>query len=401
MNRYTVRGSAEVEAVIATILNDATAALARTLAPESYRCVVLLGGYGRGEGGVVRIGGVERPHNNLDLLIVTRGGVSPDDLKRRADHVLAPIAQRHGIGIDVGAIGEGHLRRSSCLVMWYDMRGGHQTLLGDDTFVPSLERFTAPRIVAFDVLNLLVNRGTLLLINDLILERGTISPGEHQLIVKHAMKAIIGYGDAWLFFRGAYHWSYVEKQRRMRAQADTPQAFRTLYDEAMEFRFEPSYERHADLDLREYMRELRSALEPVHLQCEGVRLARDIRSWCDYLEPAFRHEVFDSLPAPRACARKLLALSRERRPSGLHSTLARLGFRVSGPRAQLSILFPFVCYPSASGCTPAQRLLGARDSSPSSLRRAYLHAWSRVGDLNFGSIARTLGLDLGEAPAPR
>src|SRR5690606_3500364 len=119
-----------------------------------------------------------------------------------------------------------------CLVMWFDMRFGHKVLLGDPSFARGLDRFRLSRIEPADVRNLLVNRGTLLVINDLLFDGpGGNDEAARRTALKHAMKAVIGYGDALLYFLGEYDHSYVEKQRRMRIRRDVPAAFRDLYDE--------------------------------------------------------------------------------------------------------------------------------------------------------------------------
>ena len=42
---------------------------------EKIKCIILIGGYGRGEGGVIRKGESLIPHNNLDFNIITNSPV--------------------------------------------------------------------------------------------------------------------------------------------------------------------------------------------------------------------------------------------------------------------------------------------------------------------------------------
>lgn len=39
---------------------------------SNFTALILGGGYGRGEGGVVRVDGVEKPYNDLDFTLIVR-----------------------------------------------------------------------------------------------------------------------------------------------------------------------------------------------------------------------------------------------------------------------------------------------------------------------------------------
>lgn len=397
---YTVLGSYEVESSICKFLHGVAEALRSALGVSEYRAVVLLGGYGRGEGGVEISDGRERPHNNFDLLVICRRGHDEKALRLRALDATRKLAASHDIGIDVGCIGEGKLRRSPCLVMWYDMRFGHKTLLGDPSFVPSLTGFRAKRIVPSDVRNLIVNRGTLLVINDLLLERGELTFEDRRTIIKHGMKAILGYGDALLFFKGAYDWSYVEKRQRMKQRREVDASFRALYDQAMEFRFSPKYAPYERADLGAWNDSLRGALAPVHLACEAARLRDKALSWQTYPRVAFRHALFEDVLRPKAAAKKALFAVRSSSRLPYLGLLGACGARASGPRDRLSILFPLVAYrlQNRELRDLVRTAFGADGIDFPALRRAYLREWGLHGDINFASVVRKHNLMLETSP---
>ncbi|MFQ5748070.1 MAG: hypothetical protein ACE5H3_01280 [Planctomycetota bacterium] len=399
--RFTARGGPELEARIAKWMQEAADRMQAVLAPREYRSVVLLGGYGRGEGGVERRAKGEFPHNNFDLLVLaTVPRRKIPGLKARVQEALAPLAAECGIGLDIGVISHAGLLRSPCLVMWYDMRHGHKTLLGDPQALSSLERFRRDRIVPDDVRNLLVNRGTLLVINDVLREQGGREEDLRRTLVRHAVKAVIGFGDALLFFLGDYHWSYCEKQKRMREQEGISASFRRLYDQAMEFRFEPDYVRFPGCELDAWSDRLRAELEPVHLLCESLRLRRPGLRWEDYGEAAFHSVLGEGLRHPLRLARGAKGLLSGRNGLPARTLRARLGLRLSRARDRLSILFPVVAYDLA---VPALRRLACREFGAAgedlpSLRRAYLRSWGTHGDVNFAAMVRKLGISLEDAP---
>jgi hypothetical protein len=399
--RFTLRGSTAVEAEIAELVRRAATTIGAHIPRDRLRTLALIGGYGRGEGGVERRGGRERPHNNLDFLLVLERRERPG-LKEVLDQALAPLREQYAMGIDLGLITVQALRRAPCRVMWYDMRYGHKTVLGDASFLPSLTHFSREEILPDDARDLLINRGTLLVINEILLKQRELDEERRRAVIRHAAKAIIGYGDALLFFRGRYHWSYVEKQRRMAEQQDVPEGFRRLYDEATAFRFEPDYERLAARELVPWLGEVRERLADIHLVCEATRMARPGLQWDDYFERALRHALVEGGPGAWGWMRKLRNGVRFRLP--IPPELGwpeRLGLRLGGPRGLMAAVFPCVAYGVGGerGQELALRALGAsgRDSDP---RRAYLRYWGDFGDANFALLARALGLDLSNGPTP-
>jgi hypothetical protein len=395
--RFTLRGSAAVEAQIAGIVSQASAIIGGRVRPEALRTLALIGGYGRGEGGVERTGGSERPHNNLDFLLVAEGPVRPE-LKPLLDDALEPLRRQSGVGLDLGIVTARALRRAPCLVMWYDMRFGHKTVLGDTAFLPSLTHFSREAIVPGDVRDLLVNRGTLLVINDALLEQRGMDEERRRALVRHAAKAIIGYGDTLLFFRGRYHWSYVEKRRRVAELHDVPAGFRQLYEEASAFRFEPDYGSMAGRPLTAWLGEVRRQLAEVHLACEALRMGSPGLQWSGYFERALRHALVEGGPRPRVWMRKVRNAVRFRPsvPPGL-GWHERLGLQLGGGRGLLAALFPCIAYGvgGAHGQELARHALGVQGGA-SELRRAYLRYWGEVCDTNFAHMARRCGLVLEE-----
>jgi hypothetical protein len=398
--RFTLRGSAAVEARIGAMVREAAILIHGKVPPDTLRTLALMGGYGRGEGGVETRDGVERPHNNLDFLLVLERPPR-EGLRAELDSALEPLRERHGLGMDLGITTVRSLRNSPCMVIWYDMRFGHKTVAGDASFLAGLDHFTRESIPPDDVRNLAVNRGTLLVINEVLRDQGPLDEQARRVIIRHTAKAIIGYGDALLFFLGAYDWSYVEKRRRMTWQRDVPDGFRQLYDQASAFRLEPDYTRFAPPELGPWMDEVRARLADVHLACEAARLSVAGLTWSEYVERALTHSLGEGGLQPKAWARRVrnVVRFRPRIPTEL-GLGARLGLRFGGPRGVLAAAFPFVAFEvgGARGAGFARQVLGAASGSPADLRRAYLRCWGETGDPNFAHAARKLGLRIGDGP---
>jgi len=396
--RYTLRGSPKVEGHIGATIARAAGLVAKNFARHECRALVLLGGYGRGEGGVIREDGAERPHNNLDFLLVTTtlGALRRASLKKRLDDVLAPIVNDEGIGIDTGVISDFELQRAPARIIWFDLRWGHRTVLGDATLIPSLSPLTANEIELEDMHSLLVNRASLLVINDAVIEQGITSELQARFILKHLMKAIIGHGDALLFAHGRYHASYVEKQRRMRQLSNVAPVLAELYEMAAEFRFEPDYSRSRRSDLAPFANHVRHVLAQTHLEFERFRSGEPNCTFVGHVERVLfakrAPSPFSNTPRRLYRAWKL-GLQGHIKPN-LPPPIAK-AMRHHHPRALLTATLPTVLHGSSSEqARLVQQILGAEDCTPRALRQAYLRHWAMHGDPNFHTTAKRLGLSL-------
>lgn len=388
--RFTLRGGEEVEACIRALVQDVARAAEQVLTPSEYRALVLLGGYGRGEGGVETRDGLERPHNNLDFMLITHNVPAwrQEEMKTALRKRLDALVHAYGVDMDLSVTSTAHLARTPCLVMWYDMRFGHKIVTGRSDYVASLTRFSLDRIPAWDVRNLFVNRGVLLAINEHILAGKNLDLDARRLVVKHTMKAIIGYGDALLFFLGDYDWSYAEKQRRMRARTDVAQEFKALYDQALDFRFAPDYEPWLGKDLHALMVDLRTQLEPIGRLCEAKRLDADALEWHSYPSAFLRHALLEDALSPIAWAKKARNLMRSAAPPAGLDMLSGVGFRMMGERALPALLFPLVAYQldGTDYRTLAANALKCPAKDMDALRGAYLRLWGRYNNVDIPAM---------------
>ncbi|WP_197474771.1 hypothetical protein, partial [Oleiphilus sp. HI0079] len=211
-HRFTLSNNPEAEKCISGLLDQIAKVVQKNIADHKLRSLILLGGYGKGEGGVSVVGNSYKPHNNFDLLLVTQhlSKTKQERVNEALSQQLQALAGKLDIGIDLSLIDQWKLKNMPTRVLWYDMMEGHRTLLGDAKFVPSIKHKQRD-IPAWDMRNLMVNRGSLLLLNQICLQNEERSQELDRLIIKHAMKAIIGYGDALLYSLDEYHWSYREK----------------------------------------------------------------------------------------------------------------------------------------------------------------------------------------------
>jgi len=382
--KFTVRGSEEVEKRITEIVKEVAFIIESQIHPNRFTALIMLGGYGRGEGGVVFIDGKEYPHNNFDFLLILKNlnKKKQNDLKKKIYPKLLPLNRKIKTQIDLGFVNASNLKHTANRIIWYDMRFGHKTIMGDENFVPSLKRFRLQTIPKWDARNLLVNRGTLMIINELLLKKKNPDSDVRKLIIKHIIKAIIGYGDALLFFLDDYNWSYVEKQKRMQNRNDVSEDFKKIYDEAMEFRFQPKYENYMNCDYLKWMEELKSHFEYIHKYCEAQHLGKPEIDWNEYPEIAFKKAFFERSPSIRELIKKFINIFENIKYPGKGSIFCKLGFKISGSSGVLPILFPSIAYnlKNKNFLEITRNFLNSPSDKIEDLRRAYIKVWMQFLD---------------------
>src|SRR4051812_44747545 len=88
--RFTLDGSEELEQHVALACEKVRAGVVALVSAERLEALLLGGGYGRGEGGVLKTGAGDRPYNDLEFYVSLRGPHWRNERRyRKALHGLA------------------------------------------------------------------------------------------------------------------------------------------------------------------------------------------------------------------------------------------------------------------------------------------------------------------------
>lgn len=390
----TLDGSLNVEEKIRQITHHVKEIVMQELSPAEYKTLLLIGGYGKGEGGVVELDGKTAPHNNLDFLLVTNS-LSINKSQSIQKQVLT-LSQKEKIGIDFSTVDAKKLKKSRPLVIWHDLIFGHQTLLGDPYFIPNLPFGENHKIDPWDMTQLLINRGTLLIINRWLLDEKKNSEMFHKIMTKHIMKTIIGYGDALLFQEGKYNWSYAEKRKRMEQTKEIPEPFKKIYEEAYQFRLSPHYTPYLNREVLSWQNNLEEVLKPLFFACESKRLHQSKMNVGKWWKKTLLTHLKSAIVSPKILTKRILTLLSPSKSIIGANSLEKTLFRMCSPQEKLSLCYPVVAFDIG---TPKQKkqvahFLETADDSLPSLRKAYLKKWSTCGDINFKNSVKQWGLSL-------
>ena len=240
MSRFTVDGSAELDALIDSHLAGIRERVLAEVGSANVAALVLGGGYGRGEGGVRRITDGERPYNDYDLVLFHQ---HPDAkaLQRILDQIHHDESRRCGLHVDVTPIHRDRIPHLPSALTWYELGAGHVLVAGDPAVLEPLRQRTLAGVHQSEWGRLLVNRATGVAmaqrrINGLPVRTGA---DEDTLAFAHrqVMKAWLALGDVALADAGLYH---PQVQHRRRALPPVIPPWWLRWQAATAFKFAPT-----------------------------------------------------------------------------------------------------------------------------------------------------------------
>lgn len=216
--RFTLDGNDKLESRLARTCGTVMAGIRGLIPSHRLRAVLLGGGYGRGEGGVLRNGEGDRPYNDLEFYVCLRGNRHLNELRHHLPmEVLGEILTlMEGIEIEFKIISLAELRRSRVSMFSHDLLMGHRLLWGDAGLLSGLNAHRiAEEIPGYEATRLLMNRCSGLLFAQERLEHVEFTAADADFVCRNIAKAELAFGDAVLAAHGQYHWSCRERHRRL------------------------------------------------------------------------------------------------------------------------------------------------------------------------------------------
>jgi hypothetical protein len=286
--RYTLDGETDVEKHIARDQRLIAKGIKKVLGEHLY-AVILMGGYGRGEGGFCLVDEKPQPYNDYDYFVVVRG------MNSKAAKLLSPVLQNLaktlekmvGIEVDFAVLRFEALKQSEYSLMNAEMLWGHRVICGDEHVLDVMPDMPFSTLPQGEFTRLMLNRGSLLLMNKLALNGcELIKTASCEKFIKYLFKAVLACGDAVLTAQGMYHPSYPEKIKRLEAiNFMGMESLRQNYQHAYEAKFHADYRPHLQADLNSWQNEVVDVWLSCFSMLESTRLNRNIQDWKIYCDP--------------------------------------------------------------------------------------------------------------------
>jgi hypothetical protein len=234
-HRFTLDGSSELESRLMRLCERIRQAALEITPARKLQALVLGGGYGRGQGGVLKSEAGDLPYNDLEFYVFLRGNYLLNEARYRPEfqklgEILTPEA---GLHVEFKVDSSAKLRRSPVSIFSYDLVSGHRIIYGDDTAFAGCEHhLDAAKIAPAEATRLLLNRCSgLLLVKELLLKKA-LTTEESDFVGRNLAKAKLALGDALLAARGKYHWDCLERAQRLRQliPAESSAAFQLVLE---------------------------------------------------------------------------------------------------------------------------------------------------------------------------
>lgn len=216
--RFTRDGSDALEKLIADTCEEIGKEVARIVPAEKFQALLLAGGYGRGEGGVLSTPEGDAPYNDLEFFLLIQGHPRLNERRYgKAIHTLEHrMTEQLGIEVEMKILSLEKLVASPTSMFFYDLVCGHRVTAGPANVLNScVHHADTARIPAHEATRLMMNRCSGLLYAAERLAKSECSQEDLDFIARNIAKAQLACGDAILTAIGKYHWSCVKRHERL------------------------------------------------------------------------------------------------------------------------------------------------------------------------------------------
>lgn len=205
----------------------------------NLKSIILLGGFGRGEGSVLIESGRVIPLNDYDILLVTDNLIPPYKLTT----ILSKELQKKlGIHLDIQIKKYSSIPLLPPLIMNYEIKYGSKVIWGEDV-LKKIPNYKPTEIPLWDGVSLLFNR-----MNSLIYG-WPLANDNKRFVIGQSIKGLHACCESLLLLSGDYHYSYEERNKRFKEIF--PKKYPALYekipelldyvDKAIIFKLKPDY----------------------------------------------------------------------------------------------------------------------------------------------------------------
>lgn len=221
--KFTRDGSDALERLLSETCQEIGREIQALIPADRLQALVLGGGYGRGEGGVLATPTGDAPYNDLEFFVLVAGSPRLNERRYGAGiHALEQrMTQQLGIDVEFKILSLEKLTGSATTMFYYDLVSGHRVICGPpDILKACAHHQDAARIPLHEATRLLMNRCSGLLFAAERLQRADFTSEDADFTARNIAKAQLALGDVVLTALGRYHWSCVTRHEQLASVND-------------------------------------------------------------------------------------------------------------------------------------------------------------------------------------
>jgi hypothetical protein len=276
---FTRSGSDEFEQRLSTFFNEVVSRVRSIFKKSEFLSLILGGGYGRGEGGVFWKDGIEYPYNDFDFYLFASNPPRWNEFRyqKQISQASKDLSQRIGVEVDFKFISLQSLRKQKVTMFFYDLLMGHKILWGDPSLFSSFTYLRDARNIPLSEASRLgMNRSSGLIFAKQKFKKSTPTQDDICFIERNIAKAELAIGDMILTALGLYHWSCLERNKRLHQMdlnfIDHKSEILRLHDEGVRFKLLPKHSLQITHELIQRFQRTSELLKVTWLWLERKRL---------------------------------------------------------------------------------------------------------------------------------
>jgi len=218
--RFTLDGDDALECHLELTCARVLSGIRGLIPTSKLEAVLLGGGYGRGEGGVLRGPAGDRPYNDLEFDVAIKGNRHVNEFRyhHRLEVLGEILTHLADVEVEFKITSLVELAARPVSMFSYDLIAGHRLLWSHPpaSRLPGCDHHgCAESIPSEEATRLLMNRCSGLLFARVELEREPFTPAAADFARRNIAKVQLACGDAMLTACGRYHWSCRERHHRL------------------------------------------------------------------------------------------------------------------------------------------------------------------------------------------
>lgn len=376
MTGFTAFGSIDFEEHIALVLAELKE---KILAADKHNCIksiVLGGGYGRGEGGVLIVDGKERLYNDLDLFLFydQANPLSLHKLSASLKEIALSMQEKHQIHFDLSKpVKLSSLSSMPITLMYYDLLKGHKVLFGNEKTLFALPNWQAKDLPLQEAIRLVMNRSVGLFLASQKMNSNQVNQEQCDFINRNIHKANQALLDAILIAEGSYVSSFEDKlsalERLSLIKYDIESINTQDIKDSMQFKQKPVYIDYDPKACNKRLMHSTIAMNKLYYKLWSLLLKENICDYDSFLTALNKSEDTHFTPTYKNIILNTLTSGRRSLPYKDYS---------SYPRLRLYKTLPFFVFGELSSKIKLAQILGLEDNAlRSKMDKQFLKLWQR------------------------